>query len=108
MYVDDCIILGRNDERIKWLISSLSEGKENFDLTDEGNISNYLGVDFKRNPDGSFELRQPYLIDRIIKALDLPEGMNPSKNPAVKHHFIKTKMALKGSMLGIIAALLGC
>ena len=48
-YVDDCIILGKNETRIDWLIKSLYGSEEQFDLTDEGEIKNYLGVDFSKN-----------------------------------------------------------
>ena len=83
-YVDDCIILGKDGARIKELIKSLANGEEKFDLTDEGEIKNYLGVDFNKNDDGSFELRQPFLIERIIKALNFNAEMKSTKNPTVK------------------------
>ena len=35
-------------------------------MTKEGKIDNYLGVELKDNPDGSFEASQPHLIKRII------------------------------------------
>ena len=53
-------------------------------MTEEGEVKNYLGVDFNKHPDGSFELRQPYLIDRIMKALGFDDEMNSTRNPVVK------------------------
>ena len=61
-YVDDCIIMGKTEEDIKELYKSLSEGDENYDFTDEGDLKNYLGVEFTRNDDGTMELKQAFLI----------------------------------------------
>ena len=84
-YVDDCLILGKSEEKIKWLITSLKEGSENFDFTEEGDVKNYLGVDFNKNDDGSFELKQPYLIARILKALGFDTNdVHTKVNPVVK------------------------
>ena len=55
---------------------------ERLKLTDEGNISKYLGVDVKSHDDGTIELRQPYLIDRVIKDLNLDQS-NTHDVPAV-------------------------
>ena len=44
-YVDDCIILSRDRETITKFIATLKYGPEEFDFTDEGTISKYLGVD---------------------------------------------------------------
>ena len=67
----------------------MQNGPENFDFTDEGTMSSYLGVDVSRLPDGNgFTLAQPYLIQRIIEALNLdpattksPRGNTPVAYP---------------------------
>jgi hypothetical protein len=64
-YVDDCIIVGDKMDRIESLITSLHDGKENFVLQDEGSIDKYLGVSITQLDDASFELTQPFLIERI-------------------------------------------
>ena len=46
-------------------------GKEHFDLTDEGNIEKYLRVDVKKKSNGSIELTQERLVGRIMKAVGL-------------------------------------
>ena len=38
---------------------------ENFELTDEGDTNKYLGVDITKNKDGTYEIKQPCLIERI-------------------------------------------
>ena len=53
------------------LIKSLHNGEENFELTEEGNIDKYLGVEIKNYDDGSFELSQPFLIKWLPNLLVL-------------------------------------
>ena len=48
------------------MIESLNNSPENYVLTYEGDISNYLGVDIKKNSDGTFELSQSHLVEEII------------------------------------------
>ena len=71
VYVDDCILISKGDTPIKSFIQSLGSGPENFDFTDEGTLEAYLGVNVTKVPDGTgFSMSQPFLIDRIIKALN--------------------------------------
>ena len=52
-------------------------------MTKEGKIDNYLGVELKDNPDGSFEASQPHLIQRIIDfAIDDSTKTNSRPTPA--------------------------
>ena len=53
-YVDDFVIFTHTKDTIKSLIKSLNSFPENHVLTDEGDISNYLGVNTKKNSDGTF------------------------------------------------------
>ena len=62
------------------LIKFLFNREENFELTNEGNIDKYLGVNMQKYKDGRYELRQPFLIDRIIEALNL-DNTNTQKRP---------------------------
>lgn len=53
----------------------MHEGPEKFIFTEEGTLSSYLGVDIKQLPgDGGFALTQPFLIERIVKALNFDPG----------------------------------
>ena len=55
--------------------------KQSFDLTDEGNLQDYLGTRLTKHPDGRIELQQKKTIDNWLELL----GMGPtSKN--VKTH----------------------
>ena len=73
-YVDDCIIAGRSMKGIDSFIYSVQYGLENFILTDEGDVNKFLGIEITHNEDSSFEMSQPFLIDRIISLLGL--GVN--------------------------------
>ena len=61
------IVVSRKQHQIEDLCNLLLQGNENFKLTKEGKIDNYLGVELKDNPDGSFYASQPHLIRRIIE-----------------------------------------
>ena len=89
-YVDDCLILATTNEVIDKLVKSLKDGKENFDFTDDGDIKYYLGVEFNRSPNGTIELKQEFLIERIIKALNFDSNELSSKpTPVVKPNLKK-------------------
>ena len=40
-------------------------------MTDEGDISNYLGLNIRNNSDGTFEILQPHFIEKIISHIDI-------------------------------------
>ena len=65
-YVGYCIIVSHKQETITSLIESLNNGPGNYLLTDEGDISNYLGVNIKKTSYGTFELSQSHLVEKII------------------------------------------
>ena len=60
--------------RIDALIDSLHGGDENFVLQDEGSIDKYLGVSITQLDESSFELSQPFLIERITSFLGIGDG----------------------------------
>ena len=70
-YVDDCIIISPSCYSIDRLISPMQSGPENFKLTDKGGVNKFLGVKITRLDDNSFELSQPFLINRILNFLGL-------------------------------------
>ena len=74
-FVDDCILISKDKAVIQEFIHSLGNGPENFDFTDEGTLSEYLGVEISRLPDGGFSLSQPFLIERIINLLQFDSKM---------------------------------
>lgn len=96
VYVDDCIILSKEAIVVDKIVESLSKGfdpdnpskkySSKYVLTNDGGIKNYLGVEVDTKEDGTIELRQKHLIERIIEAFNLdPEVTSASKpTPVVK------------------------
>ena len=56
-----------------------TEGDETFKFTDEGSKDKYLGVDIAQVDKNSFEMSQPFLIDRIVKLLGLENAKHNEK-----------------------------
>ena len=48
-YVYDFVIVSQKQDKITSLIELLNNGTENYVLTDKGDLSNYLGVNIKKN-----------------------------------------------------------
>ena len=56
VYVDDGIIFSRKNSGISHrLIQSIKDNKNNFELTDKGDLKRYLGVDITKRKDGIME-----------------------------------------------------
>jgi len=56
VYVDDCIVVSPDVKVIDRFVLSMQSGNENFQLTDEGDLARFLGVEITRHDDGSIEL----------------------------------------------------
>lgn len=66
-HVDDCLIFCKDKKVLEELITSL---KDEFKLTDEGNLSAFLSAQFKKSGN-QLETSQPHLIECIVEALNL-------------------------------------
>ena len=77
-YVNDYVIVSHKQEKIILSIESLNNGPEIYALPDEVDISNYLGVNIKKKSDGSFELSQSYLVDKIINHVGITVYARPN------------------------------
>ena len=78
LYVDDAVLISPDLSRIKACVQSL---KEDFALTDDGPLHDYLGTRFIRSKDGSIELTQPRMIQRVLEYV----GIDPTSE-SVKMH----------------------
>jgi hypothetical protein len=56
MYVNDCIILGKDVAIVDAIIFSLKGSNDNFDLVDQGSIDKYLGLLIQDIESSSFEM----------------------------------------------------
>jgi len=81
--VDDCIKVADSMTRIDELLTSLHGGDENFVLQDEGSIDKYLGVNTRQIDKDSFELTQPFLIERITFLVGITDGKTNEKLTSV-------------------------
>lgn len=79
VYVDDGILAGPSAEEIDDIIKAL---EKRYDVTDEGDITDYLGVNVEKLPDGRVKLSQPHLIDQIISDMNFQESTKMSATPA--------------------------
>jgi hypothetical protein len=80
-YVDDAIIMGRDQAAIDAVLSGLKSLQLDYDHL--GDLAAYLGVEISRNDDGTMELKQPHLSATAIAALGL-EDSNPKSTPATQ------------------------
>ena len=69
LYTDDSILAGPSQKEINDVIAKIR--KANLDITVEGDIKDFLGVNVTRHSDRSIELTQPHLIDKILEDLGL-------------------------------------
>ena len=80
VYVDDPIICGPSSKVIDKIIASL---KEDFDVTDEGEIYDYLRVNVLRPTKDTIELKQPHLIQQILDEVGmLPQSKTKEAAPS--------------------------
>ena len=66
-------------------------------MTDEGNISNYLGVNIKKKSDGTFKLLQSHLVEKIINhvGITMSASINSRETLAVKQLPYKEESSLE-------------
>jgi hypothetical protein len=94
VYVDNCIIISDNKLKIQHLVHSLSTGSEEFVLTQEGTLDKFLGIDIKPIGTDSYELSQPFLIERLINFVEdgIEFNLNEKKHPLLLESLCCTKM----------------
>ena len=70
------MVFSRDQQVIHEFFSNLGT---TYTITDKGEVAKDLGVDVRKPNDHTYELRQPYLIQRIIETL----GLNDSNEHSV-------------------------
>jgi len=77
LYMDDSILTGPVPKELDMIIEDMKwVGLES---TNEGDISNFLGINIQRHNDSTVHLTQPHLIDSILKELGLQANSAKSK-----------------------------
>ena len=69
MYTDNSILAGPSEKEIYQIIKDLRKAR--LDLTIEGDLQYFLGVNIEKKKDGTIHLTQPHLIDQILNDLRL-------------------------------------
>ena len=81
LYTDDSILAGPDKGEIDTIIKDMR--RIGLNITDEGSLEDFLGVNIERKEDGSIFLTQPHLIDQILKDLHLDkEDVKEKDTPA--------------------------
>ena len=80
VWVDDVLFFAREEKKIDEMIKSLST---DFEMKVEGDVTSFLGLTIRKFENGSFEILQTGLIERILQASGMID-CNPAKTPAAK------------------------
>ena len=78
LYTDDFLLAGPDKDEIDQIIKDLK--KANLNITDEGDIQDFFGVNISMKKDGTVHLTQPHLIDQILGDLALAQDNVKGKN----------------------------
>ena len=79
LYVDDSIIIGATDKVLDDEIKLLQ--RQQLQLTVEGNLEDFLGVNITKINDSTFHLHQAHQINNLIKDLHLKENTKTKDVP---------------------------
>ena len=79
VYVDDGIFFSLSQESIDKCIEEL---QAKFNISIEGDVSDYVGVNIEKQEDGSIHMTQPQLIQSIIKEMNFLDTTKPTATPA--------------------------
>jgi histone deacetylase 1/2 len=85
IYTDDGIFCGPTQAAIDEAFALLTQVKGEypaFKLTDEGDLSDYLGVKVDQLPNGTIKLSQPHLIQQVLDDLGFNERTGTKPTPA--------------------------
>ena len=81
VYVDNTILCGPTQDKVDDIVSILGEL---FDVEDQGDLNDYLGVKVEHLSDGRIKFTQPHLIDQILEDLHLTQpGTKTTPTPAL-------------------------
>jgi hypothetical protein len=77
-FVDDCILIAKEKQTIDDMIKDLSN---DYSITDEGTLATYLGIQFDKLPDGSYNAVQSGLKGKALEAAEMSD-CKPCSTPA--------------------------
>jgi histone deacetylase 1/2 len=87
IYCDDTLLMGPSPEELDDVFKLLDK---TFTVSDEGTISDYLGIKVTTLPDGRMSFTQPQLIDSIITDCGLEKpNAKPRTTPALSTRIVR-------------------
>ena len=87
LYMDDSILAGPDQAEIDKVIQQIKDAKLN--ITVEGDIQDFLGVNIERKEDGKISFSQPHLVDKVLEALFLKnKNLNAKDTPAASSRIL--------------------
>lgn len=86
LYTDDSILVGPNMDEIDESVEAISKLLE---ITDEGEVNDFLGVNIERKPNGEIHFTQPHLIDDILKELEFNNKTKTKSTPMKSSEILK-------------------
>ena len=91
-YVDDGIFVSKNKVSIDKALADLKnpkKAKRSFNIDDQGDITDYLGINFDVLEDGRLKLWQPHLIDQILEEVGINPREKVKSTPAASTKILK-------------------
>ena len=84
LYMDDSIFAGPDDDKLQWNHQRLLHNfkKVSLDITIEGDIQDFLGINIDWKDDDTIHMSQPHLINQILKDLWFKENTKAKPMPA--------------------------
>ena len=89
LYTDDSILVGPSEQRIQETIKQMQE--VGLQLTIEGDLEDFLGINIDCTSREAIHLTQPHLIDSILQDLRLKKGESKCKDTPTKLSTILNK-----------------
>jgi hypothetical protein len=81
LYTDDSILAGPSQREIDSVIQQIKDAK--LDITVEGDIQDFLGVNITKQQDGTIQFTQPHLVDKVLRSMSMDNpDLKPKDTPA--------------------------
>jgi len=85
-YVDNCWIIHPDRQVVNDLMKEISV---KFNITDKGDLNDFLGINVTHHADGTVELMQPKLIKRILLDMNLQPSTKTKRTPGRAGHVLQ-------------------
>ena len=83
VYIDDCIMFGPDFAKLDKVIKEMRTSSKKFRVKDLGNVKDFLGIQVTTSNDKMIFLKQPQLIDSILKDVKFQNNTKEKDTPAL-------------------------